>query len=159
MVLSFGPGDFDESAGGQTARTRQHTARHRDLIVPCKTLNHSQWRISDRRQPCADFGFHPGFNTGDKMAQDIIKNLDLFLAQPLGIVQEKICDLPQGADALRRRAASDGFLKFCDDGSGLLQDMPHVYSWISRRNSVCGLVERDTDLKKSVRRTSRKRQF
>jgi hypothetical protein len=42
-------------------------------------------------------------------------------------MKEKICDLPQGADTFRRRAASDGFLQFFDDGNRLLQDMPHYY--------------------------------
>jgi hypothetical protein len=40
------------------------------------------------------------------MTQYIVEYLDLVFAQALGIMQEKVSNLSQGADALRRRAAS-----------------------------------------------------
>jgi len=58
------------------------------------------------------------------MTQDIVEHLDLFFTQALPVMQEKIGDLSKGADPLRRRAASDGFLEFGDDGNWLLHDMP-----------------------------------
>jgi hypothetical protein len=72
-----------------------------------------------RRQPCADFGSYPCFNARDKVTQDVVEYLHLVFAQTVRVTQEKICDLPKGADPLRRRAASDGLLKFGDDGNWL----------------------------------------
>ena len=58
----------------------------------------------------------------DQMAQDIVEHLDLVIVQTIPGMQEKIRDLPQGADAFGRRAASDGFLKLGDDGNRLLHN-------------------------------------
>jgi hypothetical protein len=38
----------------------------------------------------------------------------LVFAQALGVMEEKVCDLSQGANTLRRRTASDGFFEFFD---------------------------------------------
>jgi hypothetical protein len=53
------------------------------------------------------------------VTQDVVEYLHLVFAQTVRVTQEKICDLPKGADPLRRRAASDGLLKFGDDGNWL----------------------------------------
>jgi hypothetical protein len=47
----------------------------------------------------------------------------LVFAQALAVMQKKISDLSQGANALRGRAVSDGLLKFGDDGDWLLHKL------------------------------------
>jgi hypothetical protein len=44
----------------------------------------------------------------------------LVFAQALAVMQKKISDLSQGANALRGRAISYGLLKFGDDGDLVL---------------------------------------
>jgi hypothetical protein len=80
------------------------------------------------------------------MTQYIVEYLDLVFAQALGIMQEKVSNLSQGADALRRRAASYGLLKFGDDGDLLLQNMP-LTSLPVIRGTELWLLERNADPK------------
>ena len=124
MVLALGLGDIDQRAGRQTARVGQYRAGDRDLIVPCQTLDHSRRSVFQRRNPLAQFGFDAGFDVSNQMTQDIVEDLDLFFAQPLAVIQKKIRDLSKGADAPRRRAASDGLLELGNDGNRLLRHAP-----------------------------------
>jgi hypothetical protein len=119
MFLTLGPGDLNEGIGRQATRVGQHHTSHLNLIVRCEMLDQPRWSMIHRRHPCADFGFYPCFNARDEMTQDIIEDLHLVCAQTLRVTEEKICDLPKGADSLRRRAASDGFFKFDDNGNWL----------------------------------------
>jgi hypothetical protein len=82
-------------------------------------LDQSPWSMIHRRQPNADFCSHPCFNARDKVTQDIVEYPHLVFAQTVRVTQEKICDLPKGANPLRRRAASDRLLEFGNDGNWL----------------------------------------
>ena len=93
------------------------------MIVPGETFDHPQRGVFDRRQPRADFGSYPRFDAGDQVTQDIVEHLDLVLGQALPVLQEQIRELPQGADAPLRGAASDGLFEFGDDGIGMLHDV------------------------------------
>ncbi len=103
----------------------QDIAGYRDIVVSGQVLNDFEWRVVERRQAPAEFGLGPAFNAGDQKAQHIVEDLDLILAQPLSVMQEKIGHLSKGANPLLRRAVPDGVFEFGDYGM-LLQDVPHV---------------------------------
>ena len=59
----------------------------------------------DRRQALAEFGPGAGLDAADQDAQHVVENLDLVLAEPFSVLQEKIRHLAKGIDAPLGRAA------------------------------------------------------
>ena len=61
----------------------------------------------------------------DQVSENVVKNLDLFIAEPIRISYEKVGDPTQRLDALVLRAALDRILQLGNKG---LAGMHHVIS-------------------------------
>ena len=91
-------------------------------------LDDLERRVIDRRQPLAEFGPGAAFDAADQDAQHVVEDLDLVLAEPLRVMQEKVRHLAKGFDAPLGGAAFDGLFEFGDDGMlELLQDTPRCF--------------------------------
>jgi hypothetical protein len=53
------------------------------------------------------------------MAEDVVEDLDLRFTQALGVMQEKIGDLPEGFDAPGGGTIPDRLFEFINNGSRL----------------------------------------
>jgi hypothetical protein len=56
----------------------------------------------ERREALAEFSLGLAFDTSGEQTQHIVEDLDLIFAEPLSLVQEKVCHLPKGIDTLFR---------------------------------------------------------
>jgi len=77
----------------------EHVAGNGDLVVPCQILDDLERRVVERRQPLAELRPVPRVSTrAINMAQHVVEDLDLVVAETLAVIDGKISDLSQGFD-------------------------------------------------------------
>ncbi len=102
MTLPLRAGNFHKGAGGQPTGPGKDVFGHSDFVVARELLNDFEGGVVERREALAEFSLGLAFDTSGKQTQHIVEDLDLIFAEPLSIVQEKICHLPKGIDTLFR---------------------------------------------------------
>ena len=63
------------------------------------TNKYAEGRVVDRRQALAEFGPGAALDAADQDTQHVVEDLDLILAEPVPVMQEKIRHLAKGVDA------------------------------------------------------------
>ena len=119
MPLLLAIGDVNKIGVGEPRRLPQDGRRNRNVVIARKPPYDLDRRIIHRRQPLTEFGESLALNSLDQVAQDIVKNLNLLIAEPVGIGDEKIGDAAQGIYAFVLRAALDGIFQFSNQRGGL----------------------------------------
>jgi hypothetical protein len=108
MRLGLGVGDVDEIVVAEPRRRCQNWLCNDDVVVAGEPAHDVDGCIVDRRQAPAEFGQCFSFDSLDQMSEDIVKNIDLPVTQPIRIRNEQVRDTPQRIDALVFGAALDG---------------------------------------------------
>ena len=112
MRPGLGVGDVDKIVVAEPCRRCQNWLGNDDVVVSGEPAHDVDGRIVDRREAPAEFGQCFGFDSLDQMSEDIVKNIDLLVTQPIRIRDKQVRDTPQRFDALLFGAALDSVFQF-----------------------------------------------
>ena len=107
MCLSFATGNIDEIAVAEPQRGRQNRLGHCYVVVPGQPPHDFDRRIVDWTEAPAEFRQRFTLDSLDQMSKDVIENVDLLIAEPIGIRDKQVGNAPQRFDALVLGAALD----------------------------------------------------